>query len=647
MSSSVGVCDRAAAVFPIVAKCCGNVVPHRCRHQVDNNGKQCGGVCSKPSQVPSEDAAWLSLGNCNHLWYSCCCCGSLVFKNWPQYRKHRGRCPYRRRRSTSHTPSSTLKPLSSPGTKRGEKRLKVSGSAPGECDDDLILDLLDLDLPELPQNGGDITPACEQDSPQEQSMAPFNILPSKEVPEFHRKASTVYFDRDRNGDGPASLAARAMTKSGEENYKYLRKDDVELAMILTDLCSRMSRPQKKIFASFLARYSHKLTLDAQGKQGGDDYGSISLDVATDFAGLRRTIYESANSIYQNLPHPPVEVVDGHACVSLIACLEDLLAHGHDINTIPSLEACATGPRAPEGEDDAAEGSRDDMVAIPFRVTKLSESLAAGTILQNSRNRNDGAKITITTYGIEWKDDCEPNNIKQHQGGIFVSTFTFASPPPQRNSLNHTYVVAVGPQHVNHDCVERKIARELRILCGREPGVPAPRFYSKKHGGILTIHLELISSLADQPMRRFMNGLIAGNGTYGARFGMSIDLASVIDTVAPCDSCLARMLSGLPSVECQDCTNWDMSHDRIRMKAPANYPPEELLDGDDNTISPKVITYENLKAWVTKAHEKYVSESWGDKAMVAFLTSCALSTQSIKGIVQHAEGALVYKRYGRL
>ena len=172
--------------------------------------------------------------------------------------------------------------------------------------------------------------------------------------------------------------------------------------------------------------------------------------------------------------------------------------------------------------------------------------------------------------------------------------------------------------------------------------PTPKFYSKKHGGVLTVHLELISSLADQPMRRFMNGLIAGNGTYGARFGMSIDLASVIDTVAPCDSCLARMLSRLPAGEaCKDCTNWEMSDKRVRMTTPSNFPVDEL--DDDGKISPSVITYKNLKAWVTKAHTKYVSGAWGDKETVAFLTTRALSTHAIKEIVQHAEGALVYQR----
>ena len=645
---AVGLASSESGVgTPFVAPCCGNSIPHVCRCQVDNDGGLCGSVCYKPSPVANYKRAWFSTCPRNHHWYSCCCCVQS-FKNWGQYRKHKNQtCPFRHSRtsSCSSSPSSVEdNPEGEAGVgERANKKLKgllqqPTASSPALNDETSASAMNDETY--LPAENVEDEMDDSEETPK--PICPFNVLPMKEMPEFHRKASTVYFDRDRDGNGPASLVARAMTKSGEENYKYLRKDDVELAMILTDLCSRLSRPQKKLFCEFLSRYNDKVTLDAQG---GNDYGSISVDIETDFPGLRRTIYESTNSIYKNLPHPPVEILGDHACVSVIACLEDLLAHGHDIDVIhPLLEVQAKGPVVPTNEDDdAAPGAHDDMLNTPFKVTKLGESLAAATILQNKKDREDAAQISLTTYAIEWKDDCEPNNIKQHQGGVFVSTFNFATLPSQRNSLNHTYVVAVGPQHVNHDCVEQKMARELRILSGQDPGVAAPTFYSKKHGGILAVHLELISSLADQPMRRFMNGLIAGNGTYGARFGMSIDLASVIDKVAACDTCLARMLSGFPVGECEHCTNWDMSNERIRMNTPANYPPEEEDMDGDGMIPPRVITYKNLKAVVTKAHEKYVSGLWGDKATVAFLTSHALSTQAIKEIVQHAEGALVYKR----
>ena len=475
---------------------------------------------------------------------------------------------------------------------------------------------------------------------------PMTVLPMEEMLEFQSHASTMYFDRDQDGNGPASLVARALTKS-EENFKYLQTSDVELGMVLTDLCSRLTRPQKELFAAFLVRYQQKIQTDAQDIAKGSASGLTSIDIPTNVAGLRRTIYEGVNSIFQNLPHPPPEWIEDHAYVSIIGCFEDLLAHGHDIDVISdSLAAIEMPPALAQGEEDDNDCAHQasctgNLRRLPYKVTKLRESLAAARILENCGRRDDRGEVTVATYAVEWNDDCEPNNVKQHQGGIFVSSFTFASLPTQRNSLNHTYIIAVGPQHVSHECVERRIAKDLRVLAGREEGVPAPRFYSKKHGGVVVPHLELISSLADQPMRRFLNGLVAGNGTYGARFGLSIDLASVLDTVAPCDNCLGRMLRAQTAEACPDCTNWDMTHARVRMKAPPNYPPEEL--GEDGMIAPMEVTYDKLKWWVERAHNKYVSEHWGDKALVAYLSARALSTQAIKDVLQHAEAELVFKR----
>ena len=628
--------------FAVLDCVCLNYVPHLCGDRL-NDGSQCPGECYHPKKMAHSDPrCWYSVCsiNCNHSWYSCCCC-ARAFKNWEQYKRHISR---------RHAPSSSRQKNNNDNENSGDGLLgSISGdgapNAPGVASTTAGLASIEDDSSIGCPLGGD---ELEEDKcarpqarpPQAAKRPRLMVLPMEEMPNFQTHASTVYFDRDQNGDGPASLVARALT-SAEENYKYLRKSDVELGMVLTDFCSRLTRPQRALFAAFLARYSCHLHADWQKKAMASSSTTTSIDIPTDVAGLRRTIYEGVNSIAKNLPHPPPEWIEDHAYVSIIGCLEDLLAHGHDIDVIGDLLEGISQPPDSD-DDDGAQASISDFKATPLKVTKLRESLAAATILENSGRRDDKAEVTLTTYAIEWKDDCDYNNVKQNQGGIFVSSFTFASLPALRNSLSHTYIVAVGPQHVSHECVEQRMADDLRILAGREPGIPAPRFYSKKHGGIVVPHLEIISSLADQPMRRFMNGLIAGNGTYGARFGLSIDLASVLDEIVPCDSCLSRMLEGEePSTTCSQCTNWNMTHERIRMKAPANYPQDEL--GADGMISPIVLTYDKLKSWVHKAHTKYVSTEWTDKATVAFLTAHALSTQAIKEIVQHAEAELVYNR----
>ena len=646
--------------LPTATDCCNNWIPHLCGQQFAH-GQRCLGVCFLPQKQAREDRCWFSVCslNSNHFWYSCCCCGQR-FKNRRQYRRH-----VRLEHQNPNVPETPLVDNGHPANFK-DKSAKDSLQEQGRLMVDDTGDSPTLNAQDDPKEA-DVGPGKSPLSPQASQTfddEPIDcifeeearllqlpppkrqmiVLPMEDMPDFQSSASAIYFERDRDGNGPASLVARALTSS-EENFKYLQKSDVELGMVLTDLCSRLTRPQKALFALFLTRYSKKLQSDWDKKDCRSPSESTSIDIPTDVPGLRRTVYEGVNSIFQNLPHPVPEWIEDHAYVSIIGCLEDLLAHGHDVDVISdSLKSLEMSPQQSNDDDadDAAPASHSSgLLRHPVRVTKLRESMAAARILENSGRRDDSGQVTVTTYAIEWNDDCEPNNVKQHQGGIFVSSFTFASLPSQRNSLNHTYIVAVGPQHVNHECVERRIAKDLRILSGREAGVPAPRFYSKKHGGIVVPHLELISSLADQPMRRFLNGLIAGNGTYGARFGMSIDLAYVLDQVAPCDVCLQKMLEATTVGPCPACTNWDMTNERIRMKAPTNYPEEEL--GLDGLIAPIELTYDRLKSWVQKAHQKYVAEEWGDKATVAYLTAHALSSQAIKEIVRHAEAELVYKR----
>ena len=97
-----------------------------------------------------------------------------------------------------------------------------------------------------------------------------------------------------------------------------QRGKVEIGMLLTDLCSQLTRPQKKLLAAFLGRYSVKLTLDAQG---GHHYGTISVDIPTDVAGLRRRIYEGTRSIYKNLPHPPLKLLTTTLAFPLLLVLK--------------------------------------------------------------------------------------------------------------------------------------------------------------------------------------------------------------------------------------------------------------------------------------------------------------------------------------
>ena len=153
---------------------------------------------------------------------------------------------------------------------------------------------------------------------------------------------------------------------------------------------------------------------------------------------------------------------------------------------------------------------------------------------------------------------DPNNTKQGRGSVFIKTITLGCTSGDTNSRLLTYIVAVGPKGVNHDEVEEIHAKEMNDLRNE-----SHYFYSKAHGKVINLHAELFVSLADQPARREANGISAGNGTYGGRWGHCVNLGALSDVVPSCDDCLEAMLSG-DDVDptCGNCTNWETVRDCV-------------------------------------------------------------------------------------
>ena len=107
---------------------------------------------------------------------------------------------------------------------------------------------------------------------------------------------------------------------------------------------------------------------------------------------------------------------------------------------------------------------------------------------------------------------------------------------------YTYPIALGPASLSHEEVERRFNDELVTL--RDASCPENMFYSKIHGKDVRMHGELIVSLMDQPERRGMNYMMAGNSIYAARWGYTINLQEVHKKLVPCDECKTKIFREL-------------------------------------------------------------------------------------------------------
>lgn len=337
-----------------------------------------------------------------------------------------------------------------------------------------------------------------------------------------------------------------------------------------------------------------------------------IGIPTSFAEIRNKMLIGSKSIVRSLPHPDVHTCKDHAYLSIIECVVDFLGHGFDFDLIESDN-------------------------VPDVVRRTNESKAASEIFKRAKKKveESDADMPFVLYLVEWFDDLDPNSsTKNHRGGVFIKTITIGCTKGDRNSYNNTYVVAVGPKDADHEEVQKIHAAEMIKL--RNENV---RCFSKKLGGVVNVHVEVIASLADQLARREATFISAGNGTYGARWAHSGDFRNTFGVVPSCRDCYVALINkNSPRRSCQVCTCWNLIPDSdsnlLDFDVPAAYPTSEIpVSGK---IKPAKLSFDKLTAAVEKAHDKIVSGEWSTSQAECFLKVTGLNTLAQKKVTEHAE-----------
>jgi hypothetical protein len=106
------------------------------------------------------------------------------------------------------------------------------------------------------------------------------------------------------------------------------------------------------------------------------------------------------------------------------------------------------------------------------------------------------------------------------------------------------------------------------------------FYHGRLQRNITVYLELLVSLQDQPERRSANYIMLGGSRYTARCGVVLDLAAVASNIPSCKKCFEHLLLELPdeATICNCCTNWETDRTEnllLHYSPPNDYSTEEL------------------------------------------------------------------------
>ena len=304
-----------------------------------------------------------------------------------------------------------------------------------------------------------------------------------------------------------------------------------------------------------------------------------------------------------------------------------------------------------------------MHNLKAAVLHPSESTHAREIMQQLEIKVSIQGQTLKCYVFWWEDDVEPNRLsKVGRGSIWVLTMTIGTIFGDGHNMNNTYPIAVGKKGENHDAIIGKIENEMReIRKGKE-------YYIGSIKKKARIQFSDFAHLADQPERRSINHLAAGNAMYAARFGVSANHKECFGVLKACEWCDKSNQSRLgqidlntflPFPECSDCMNWDVLKEGPLgyTNPPANYPllPDEAgashdyetspycrlvrvktaEGGTKQVIKPFCMTFEGLKGAVELAHECFVNGGWSGAMAQAYLKVENLNDDFIEKILEMA------------
>jgi len=438
------------------------------------------------------------------------------------------------------------------------------------------------------------------------------------VDSFSSQKSRKYFEMEYKGLGPAYLVSRSQFELKSISDGYIRDMEVELQLLIATLLCDISVGNKRKLVSMLKLYERVLILRQQAVRARENGEITSLrhwetQVPVDMAGIRRIYLEGAHALIPNLPRPRVRVLQNHSYVSLIDCIEDLLAHGVELDMIT---------------DDTTRSDR------PI-VSWMSESYRAREILTRAKSCHNFQERTVLCFYVnEWSDGFEPSrSIKGNRGSAWVKTVTIAPPRGHIHSIVNTFPIAIGKGDCSHEEVERCFAEELEKLRNG----PFRLFY---HGGLqrnVAVHVELFASLMDQPERRKANFIMLGNSTFSARWGYAADLSAVASGIPACQSCFKRAMKGEDMInsDCRDCTNWETNVARgiLDFEPPEDYPAELLPKS--KKLRPIRLSYELMKGAVRTAHDNIVSDNWKVPNAKAYLRVYGINTEASAEILEAA------------
>lgn len=401
--------------------------------------------------------------------------------------------------------------------------------------------------------------------------------------------SQLYFEQHNVGLGASYLVAKSQFKMPHV-AGLLHVDEVNFHLKLSSLLCSLTRGQRDELA-ILFHMSKNIVLQQHSNEC--TIGSWDTKIPCSPQQMRSLYIKGKDALLPNLPRPSVRLNSNHAYVSLHDCIADMLGHGLEVENITASNNC------------------EPSAVCSVMQCQFSQSI------YNRGLQVHGSNPFICLYITEWSDGFEPStSTKANRGSCWIKSVTISPSRTAMHKLSHTYPIAIARENASHECVEKLFAEELQNFKRGENIT----FY---HGALkrnVTVYLELLVSLQDQPERRSSNYIMLGGSKYTARWGVSLDIAQVASNIPSCSMCFESLLCGMMDTNstCSNCLNWetDIDNELLHYVPPINYPQEEV--GPNGKLPPIKISYNGLKEAVQLAQRNLCNHLWDKKTALSFL-----------------------------
>ena len=447
----------------------------------------------------------------------------------------------------------------------------------------------------------------------------FNPEPSAlDVPDMQglNTASENYFKHEFIAKHGGRAHVVAMSQFQVELYRpsqNIHPSEVQYHLDFCLLVSKLTRGERSLLAKVMQQTVTIATNRLQSSISSSCDGTFKdTAIATTAEQIRCTYVDGKFAMLKNLPHPKVTIVDGHGYVSLRDCVSDILAHGLELDVIRTHSE------------------------IPLLVKKLSECKVSQAIYDQGVMSNIvGDDPLVVLYFNEWSDDFDPSSssTRNNRGSVWMKSVTISPPSHQLHSLQYTYPIAIGKKASSHRKIENLFAAEMLELSSGENNW----FYSRSLKKSVRVHIQMMSSLQDQPERRQANCIMLGSGLYSARWGYAANFVEIAPALVSCQDCFHSLLYGTVMPQhCSNCVNWNLLSDSrlLEFSPPENFPLDVLPD-ESTMLRPKRITYGSLKDAVLRAHTSIVSGVWSVENAQSYLRTEGLNTEAVSDIIECA------------